>query len=179
MVGPVRGTARVRSWLILDLLQDEDQLSGLRHQSARRSPRRPRRLCPDSERCSLASCAQARAERPEGFAFVGRSTKLWSCASCGCRRIPTRGRHLPPSDGRSGRTTSSTGGAIPPRGCGIGNPSIEVGISDPSVDGLASRLGHLELNRSPRLLLHHDCAGCYLAAMRDVRYPKLNQIARA
>ena len=52
-------------------------------------------------------------------------------------------------------------------------------MGDPSLDGLASRLGDLELDRSPRLLLHHDCAGGYLAAMRDVRYPKLNQIAGA
>ena len=56
---------------------------------------------------------------------------------------------------------------------------LEVDIGDPSLDGLASRLGDLELDRSPRLFLQYDCAGCYLAAMRDVRYPKLNQIAGA
>lgn len=52
-------------------------------------------------------------------------------------------------------------------------------MGDPSLDGLASRLGSLELDRSPCLLLHHDCAGCYVVAMRDVRYPKLDQIAGA
>lgn len=56
---------------------------------------------------------------------------------------------------------------------------LEVGMGDPCLDGLASRLGDLELDRSPRLMLHHDRAGCCLATMRDVRYPKLNQIAGA
>ena len=50
-------------------------------------------------------------------------------------------------------------------------------MGNPSLHGLASRLGNLELDGSPRLLLHHHGARRHLPAMGDIGYPELHQVA--
>ena len=52
-------------------------------------------------------------------------------------------------------------------------------MDDPSLHGLASRLGDLELDRSSSLLLHHHGAGCHRTTMGDIGYLELYEIAGA
>lgn len=51
---------------------------------------------------------------------------------------------------------------------------LELGMSDPSLHGLAGRVGDLELGGAACFLLYHHGAGCHLPAMRDIRYPELH-----
>jgi hypothetical protein len=56
---------------------------------------------------------------------------------------------------------------------------LECGFGDPRGEGVAGRLGQLELHRPLRLVLHHHRPVQDLIAVGDIAHPKAHQVAAA